>query len=154
MSDSVTPMNRSMPSLSIYHQIPESSQTHFHCVGDVIQPSHPLSSHSPPALNLSQHQYGLKDTFPTSQLFVSGGQSIGDSVSTSVLLMNTQDWYPLGWTGWNPCSPRGSQESSPTPQFKSINSSELSLFLQSGSHIHIWLVEKLLPWLAGPFLAE
>ena len=61
-------------------------------------------------------------SFPMSQLFVWGGQSIGVSASASVLPMNTQDW--------SPCSPRDSQESSPTPQFQSINFSVLS-FLHS-----------------------
>ena len=69
-------------------------------------------------------------SFPMSQPFASGGQSIGVSGSTSVLPMKTQDWSPLGWTGWIPCSPRDCQESSPTPQFKSINSLVLS-FLYS-----------------------
>ena len=50
------PMNRSMPGLPVHHQLPESTQTHVHRVGDAIQPSHPLLSPSPPALNLSQHQ--------------------------------------------------------------------------------------------------
>ena len=50
------PMNRSAPGLPVHHQLPESTQTHVHRVGDAIQPSHPLSSPSPPALNLSQHQ--------------------------------------------------------------------------------------------------
>ena len=50
------PMNHSMPGLLAHHQLPESTQTHVHQVGDAIQPSHPLSSPSPPALNLSQHQ--------------------------------------------------------------------------------------------------
>ena len=50
------PMNCSMPSLPVYHQLPEPTQTHVHWVGDAIQLSHPLSSPSPPALNLSQHQ--------------------------------------------------------------------------------------------------
>ena len=50
------PMNRSTPGLPVHHQLPESTQTHVHCVNDAIQPSHPLSSPSPPALNLSQHQ--------------------------------------------------------------------------------------------------
>ena len=49
-------MNRSTPGLSVHHQLPEFTQTHVHRVGDAIQPSHPLSSPSPPALNLSQHQ--------------------------------------------------------------------------------------------------
>ena len=65
--------------------------------------------------------------FTVRQLFESGGQSTGVSASTSVLPMNTQNWSPLGWTGWISCSPRNSQESSPTPQFKSINSWVLSL---------------------------
>ena len=64
------------------------------------------------------------------QLFASGGHSIGVSASTSVLPMNTQDWSPLGWTGWISLQSRGLKESSPTPQFKSINSSALS-FLHS-----------------------
>ena len=50
------PMNRNTPGLPVHHQLPEFSQTHLHWVGDTIQPSHPLSSPSPPALNLSQHQ--------------------------------------------------------------------------------------------------
>ena len=65
-------------------------------------------------------------TFPVSQFFSSGGQSIGVSASASVLPMNIQDWFPLGWTGWISLQSKGSQESSPTPQFKSINSSALS----------------------------
>ena len=50
------PMNCSTPGLPVHHQLPESTQTHVYWVGDAIQPSHPLSSPSPPALNLSQHQ--------------------------------------------------------------------------------------------------
>ena len=50
------PMNRSTPGLPVHHQLPVSTQTHVHGVGDAIQPSHPLSSPSPPTLNLSQHQ--------------------------------------------------------------------------------------------------
>ena len=49
-------MNRSMPGLPVHHQLPEFTQTHVHCVGDAIQPSHPLLSPYPPTLNLSQHQ--------------------------------------------------------------------------------------------------
>ena len=56
------PMNRSMPGLPVHHQLPKSTQTHVHWVGDAIQPSHPLLSPSPPALNVSQHQ--LPGCFP------------------------------------------------------------------------------------------
>ena len=119
------PMDCSMPDFPVHNQLPEFTQTHLHWVSDAIQPSHPLLSPSPPAFNLS-----ASGSFPVSQFFTSSGQSIGLSASTSVLPMNTQDWFPLGWTVGFPCSPRGSQESSPTPQFKSINSSALS-FLYS-----------------------
>ena len=89
------PMDCSTPGLPVHHQLPESTQTHIHWVTDAIQPSHPLSSPFPPALNLFQHQ-GLG----MSQLFAIGGQSIGVSASASVLPMNTRYWSPLGWTGW------------------------------------------------------
>ena len=75
-------------------------------------------------------------SWPMSWLFASGGQSVGVSPSTSVLPINTQDWSPLGGTGWIPRRSfqwssdhlEDSQESSPTPQFKSINSAVLSFF--------------------------
>ena len=112
------------PGLPVHHQLPEFTQTHVHRVSDAIQPSHPSSvvpfSSFPQSFTASQ-------SFQMSQLFASVGQSIRVSASTSVLPMNTQDWSPLGWTGWIPCSPRDSQESSPTPQFKSINSSMLEI---------------------------
>ena len=66
--------------------------------------------------------------YAKSQLFASDGQSIGVSASTSVLPMNIQDWFPLGWTGWIPFSPKDSQEASPTPKFKSISSSGVSFY--------------------------
>ena len=77
-----------------------------------------------------------------SQFIASGGQSIGVSASASVLPMNIQGWFPLGLTGWISLQSRDSQESSPTPQFKSINSSVLSFLYKSNSHIHTWLLEK------------
>jgi len=79
-----------------HHQLPESTQTRVHRVSDAIQPSHPLSSPSPPALNLSQHQGLFKWVSSSHQVAI----SIGVSASTSVLPMNTQDWSPLGWIGW------------------------------------------------------
>ena len=60
--------------------------------------------------------------FPVRRPFTSGGQSIGASASASVLPMYTQDWFPLGLMVWSPCYPKDSQESSPSPQFKSISS--------------------------------
>ena len=80
------PMDCSMPGLPVHHQLPDLAQTHVHPVSDAIQPSHPLLSPSPPALNLSQHEF-----FPITQLFASHGQSIEVSTSASVLPMNIQD---------------------------------------------------------------
>ena len=88
------PMNRSTRGFPVHHQLPEFTQTHVHQVSDAIQPSHPLSSPSPPAPNPSQHR-----VFPMSQLFAWGGQSTGVSALASFLPKNTQDWS-LEWTGW------------------------------------------------------
>ena len=82
--------------LPVHHQFPEFTQTHVHRVGDAIQPSHPLSSPSPPA----PKSLPASASFPMSQLFAWGGQSTGVSTSVSVLPVNTQDWSSLGWTGW------------------------------------------------------
>ena len=79
------PMNHSTSGLPVHHQLPEFTQTHVHKVGDAIQPSHSLSSPSPPAPNSSQH------SFPMCQFFASGGQTIGVSALASVLPVNTQD---------------------------------------------------------------
>ena len=88
------PMNCSTPGLPVHHQLPEFTQTHVHRVGDAIQPSHPLSSPSPPAPNPSQHQ-SLFQWVNSAW----GGQSIGVSALAAVLPMKTQDWSPLEWTG-------------------------------------------------------
>ena len=88
-------MDCSMPVLPVHHQLPEFTQTYIHRVGDAIHPSHPLLSPSPPASIVP-----IIGVFPVSQFFASGGQSIGVSASISILPMNTQDWSPLGWTGW------------------------------------------------------
>jgi len=119
------PMDRSTPGLPVHHQLPEFTQTHVHWVSDAIQPYHPLSSPSPPALNLSQHQGLFKWVSSSHQVaklleFQLQHQSFQWIFRTNFL----QDG--LVWS----CSPRDSQESSPTPQFKSINSSALS-FLHS-----------------------
>ena len=91
---------------------------------------HPTMSSFVDALSSCLLSFPASGFFQMSQLFAPGGQSTGVSASRSVLPMNIQDWFPIGWTGWIPCSTSDSQESSPTPQFKSINSSVLS-FLYS-----------------------
>ena len=102
---------------------------------------HPAISSSVVPFSSCPQSFREPGSFQMSQLFSSGGHSIGVSATTSVLPMNTYERSPLGWTGWSPCSPRNSQESSPTPQFKSINCSVLS-FLYSPTYIHTWLLEK------------
>ena len=130
-------MNCSMPSLPVYHQRPESTQTHVHWISDAIQPSHSLSSPSPPALNLSQHQ-GLFQWVSSSHQVA----KIGVSASTSVLPMYTQDWSPLGWTDWIFLQSKGLTRvfSNTTVQKHQFFSAKPSS--QSNSHIHTWPLEK------------
>ena len=91
---------------------------------------HPTVSSSVVPFSSCPPSFPASGSFPMSQLFTSGGQRIGTSASASVLPVNIQEWFPSGWTGWSLCSPRDFQESSPKPQFKSINSFVLS-FLYS-----------------------
>ena len=91
---------------------------------------HPAISSSVIPFSSCLQSLPASESFPTSQLFAWGGQSTGVSALASVLPMNTQNWSPLEWTGWISLQSKNSQESSPTPQFKSINSLALS-FLYS-----------------------
>ena len=84
--DSCDPMDCSTSGFPVHYQLLKLAQTHVHQVGYAIQPSHPLSSPSPPAFNLSQLQGLFKESVLTS-----GDQSIGVSASASVLPMNTKD---------------------------------------------------------------
>ena len=93
----------------------------------LCQWSHPITSSSVVPFPSHLQSFPASGSFPMSVFFASGGQSIRVSASASVLPMNTQDWFPLGWTGWISLQ---SKETSPTPQFKSINSSALR-FLNS-----------------------
>ena len=95
---------------------------------------HPTISSSIIPFSFCLQSFPALGSFLMSQFFASGGQSIGVSASTSVLPMNTQDWSPLDGLVGSPCSPRDSP--SPTPQFKTINSSALS-FLHSPTRISI-----------------
>ena len=144
------PMDSSMPGLPVHQQLPEFTQIHVHWVGDAkIQPSHPLLSPSP-ALNLSQHQ-GL---FQMSQFFTSGGQSIGVSASASVLPMNIQDWFPLGWTGWISLLSKGFSRVFSNTKVQKHQFFGTQLSSQSNSHIHTWPLEKPKLWLDGTLLAK
>ena len=116
-------MNRSTPGLPVHHQLPEFTQTHVHRVSDAIQSSHPLPSPSPSALNLSQHHGFFK--------WVSSLHQVAKVLELQLQHLSFQwifrtDFLYTCLVG-SPCSPRDSQESTPTPQFKSINSLTLGL---------------------------
>ena len=87
------PINHSTPGLPVHHQLPEFTQTHVHWVGDAI-------SFSVVLFSSCLQSFPSSGSFQMSQFFTSGGPSIGVSASASVLPMNIQDWFPLGWTGW------------------------------------------------------
>ena len=114
-------MNLSTPGLPVHHQLPESTQTHVRRVGDAIQPSHPLSSLSPPALNLSQHQGLFK--------WVSSSHQ-GAKILEFQLQHQSFQWTPrtdpLGWTGWISLQSKGLSRVFSSITFKSINSPALS----------------------------
>ena len=127
------PMNRSTPGLPVHHQLPEFTQTHVHWAGDAIEPSHLLSSPSPPAFNLSQHQGLFK--------WVSSSYHVANVLEFQLQHQSFQWIFRTGflYDGLvrSPCSPRDSQESSSTPQFKSINSLALSfLYCPTVTSIH------------------
>ena len=116
------PINRSTSGLPVHHQLPEFTQTQIHRVSDAIQPSHPLSSPSPPAPNPSRHQSLFQ--------WINSSHEVAKVLELQLLHHSFQrnpraDLLQNGLVG-SPCSPRDS-ESFPTTQFKSINSLVLSL---------------------------
>ena len=138
VAQSCDPMDCSTPGFPVHHQLLELAQTHIHWVSDAIQPSHSLSSPSPPNFSL----FLASGSFQMSQFFASGGQSIGVSASASVLPVNIQDSFLLGWTGWISLESKGLSRvfSNNTVQKHQFFSAQLSLW--SNSHIHTWLLEK------------
>ena len=88
-------MDCSTPGFPVHHKLPELSQTHVHWVGWC----HPTTSTSVVPFSSCPQSFPASGSFPRSQFFVSGGQSIELSALASVLPINIQDWFPLGWTG-------------------------------------------------------
>ena len=115
---------------------------------------HPTISSSVIPFSSCLQSFPASGSFQMSQFFTSGGQSIVVSASTSVLAMNIQDWYPLGWTGWISLQSKGLSRvtSNSTAQKHQFFSTQLSS--QSNSHIHTWQLEKPYHWLDGPLLAK
>ena len=131
------PMDCSTSVFSVHHQLPELAQTHVHRVSDDIQPSHPLSSSSPPAFNLSQHQ-GLFQ-------WVSSLHQVAKVLEFQLQHQSFQWIFRTDFLQdvpvWTSCSPRDSQESPPVPQFEGI-SSGAQPSLWSNSHISTRLLGK------------
>ena len=103
---------------------------------------HPTISSSVVPFSSCRQSFPASGASPISQFFTSGNQSIGVSVSASVLPMNIQDWFPLGLTGWISLQSKGLSRvfSITTVQSHQFFSAQLSL--QSNSHIHTWLLEN------------
>ena len=103
---------------------------------------HPVISSSVVPFSSCPQSLPASGSFPMSQSFAWGGQSIGVSASASVLPMNTQDWYPLRWTGWISLLSKGLSRffSNTTVQKHQFFGAQLSS--QSNSHIHTWPQEK------------
>ena len=113
VSDSLRPHGLQHTRPPVHHQLPQFTQTHARWVGDAIQPSHPLLSPSPPALNPSQHQ-GLSK-------WVSCLHQVAKVLEFQLQHQSFQWIFRMDWLDL--LAVQGTQESSPTPQFKSINSS-------------------------------
>ena len=109
-------INCSMPGFPVLHYLPEFAQTHVHWVGDAIQPSQPLSSPSPPAFNLSQHQGLFQRVSSLHQV-----AKVLESQQQSFQWIFMVDFF-WNWLLWFPCCPRDSQESPLAPQFESFSS--------------------------------
>ena len=136
-------MNRSTPGLPVHYQLPESTQIHVHRVGNATKPSHPLSSPSPPALNLSQHQGLFR--------WISSSHQVAKVLEFQLQHQSFQ-WifrtdFPSDGLVGSPCSTRESQESSSTRQFKSINFLVLSfLYSPTLTSIYDYCINALTRW--------
>ena len=108
---------------------------------------HPAISSSVVPFSSCPQSLPASGSFPMSQLFTWGGQSIGISASASVLPMNTQDWSPSGWTGWISLQFKGLTRVSCNTTVQKHQFFGTQLYSQSNSHIHTWPLEKPEPWL-------
>ena len=125
-------MDCSTPSFSVPYHLLKLAQTHVNWVRDVIQPFHALSSLTLPAFDLSQPQ-GLFQ-------WVGSLHQVAQVLDLQLQHQSSQWIFRVDWLVWSPCSPRDSQESSPTPQFKSINSSCSAFFMIQLSHPYMLLL--------------
>ena len=128
--------NRSTPGLPVHHHLPEFTHS---CP---LSPwCHPAISSSVVPFSSCPQSFPASGSFPTSQLFASGGQSIGISASISVLPMIIQDWFPLGWTGWVSLQPDGLSR-----VFSNTTVGKRQFF---GAQPSLWFSSHILTWLLG-----
>ena len=131
------PMDCNLPVFPVLHYLPEFARIHIHWISDAIQPSHPLSSPSPPAFSLSQRQGFFYELTVHIRW-----PSFGASASASVLPINIQGWSPLGLTGLLSLVSNGLSRvfSSTTVQKGRFFGAQPSL--EAKSHSHTWPLEK------------
>ena len=103
---------------------------------------HPTISSSVIPFSSCLQSFPASGSFPMSQFFISGCQRIGVSASASVLPMNIQDWFPLGWTGWISLQSKGLSRVFSNTTVQKHQFFGIQLSLQSNSHIHTWLLAK------------
>ena len=138
LSSSLQPHGLQHPSLPCLSLFPGASSNSF----PLSRWCHPTISSSVVPFSSCPQSFPTSGSFQMSQLFASGGQSTGVSASTSVLPINTQDWFPLGWTGWVSLQSKGLSKvfSGTTVQKHEFFRAQLSSW--SNSNIHTWLKEK------------
>ena len=117
------PVDCSMPGFPVHHQLPELTQTHVHRISDAIQPSH---THSVIPFSPCLQSFPASQSFQMSQFFASGGQVLELQLQPQYFQWIFRTDFLYSWLVWSSCSPRGSQESSLTPQCKNISSLVLS----------------------------
>ena len=139
------PMDCSTPGFPVLHYLLEFSQSHVHWASDAIQPPHPPS---PPFTSFPQ-SCPASGSFPVSWLFSSSGQNIGVSASVSVVPMNIQGWFPLGWTSLISLLSKGLSRVSSSTTIQKHQIFRVQPSLWSKSHICTWLLEKPWVWLYG-----
>ena len=115
---------------------------------------HPTISSSVVPFSSCPQSFRASRSFPMSQLFTSGGRSIGFSASTLVHPKNTQDWSPLGWTGWISLQSKRLSRVFSNTTVQKHQFFGTQLYLYSNSHIHTWLLEKPYPWLDRSLLTK
>ena len=132
------PMICSTPGLPVHHQLPEFTQNSC----PLSRWCHPAISSFVVPFSSCPQSLPASGSFPMSQIFAWGGQSIGVLASASVLPMNTQDWFPWGWTGWISLQSKELSRVFSSTIVQKHQFFGAQLFSQSNSHVHTWPLEK------------